>query len=306
MKRLVLFLIVAAALLVPSAAFASGVVLKVQRATHLVAVTNGKTKVALVHTNAKLRVGQRVVLHARTLRNGTLAASSIRVIGRVRSVHFRGLLLSKSGTRMVLSAGGAIISVARGARTTASANDTGPALGTTVDVTATVGSDDGLDATTVSTTTAATPGGKIEGKLTVGTGSITVTSEHMNLAIKVPTGFDLTKFATGDEVLATFSQQADGSLLLTDISANGNVQEADTNDDNGGASATSGDGSGSVSSGDDNNGSSSHDGNSASSGSGGDNSGSSGDDNEGGDDNGGSVGGSSGQPAAPTTPATHI
>lgn len=227
MKRLVLFLIVAAALLVPSAALASGVVLKVQHATHLVAVTNGKTKVNLVHTAAKLRVGQRVALSGRTLRNGTLAASSIRVLGRAHTVHFRGLLLKKSGTQLVISAGGAIIAVHRGARTTSSANDTGPTPGATVDVTATVGTDDELDATTVSTSSADTPGGKIEGKLTVGTGTITVKSEHMNLAIKVPTGLDLTTFATGDEVLVTFSQQADGSLLLTDISANGNAQEAD-------------------------------------------------------------------------------
>ena len=45
MKRLAILLIVAAALLAPSAALASGVVLKVQKATHLVAVTNGKAKV---------------------------------------------------------------------------------------------------------------------------------------------------------------------------------------------------------------------------------------------------------------------
>jgi hypothetical protein len=233
MKRLVLFLIVAAALLVPSAALASGVVLKVQTATHLAAVTNGKTKVNLVHTAAKLRVGQRVTLSGRTLRNGTLAASSVHVLGRAHTVHFRGLLLKKSGTRLVVSAGGAIIAVHRGARTTSSANDSGPAPGSTVDVTATVGSDDELDATNVSTTSADTPGGKIEGKLTIATGTVTVKSDEMNLSIKVPTGFDLTKFATGDEVLVTFSQQADGSLLLTDISGDGNAQEADSNDDNG-------------------------------------------------------------------------
>jgi hypothetical protein len=237
MKRLVLFLLVAAALLAPSAALASGVVLKVQHATHLVAVTNGKTKVALVHTAAKLRVGQRVTLSGRTLRNGTLAASSIKVVGRARTVHFRGLLLKKSGTQLVLSAGGAIIAVHRGARTTSSAN-TGPRPGATVDVTATVGSDDELDAETVSTASADTPGGKIEGKLTIGTGTITIKSEHMNLSIKVPAGFVLTTFATGDEVLVTFAQQSDGSLVLTDISANGNAREADhddgdDNDDNG-------------------------------------------------------------------------
>ncbi|HEV7639679.1 MAG TPA: hypothetical protein VGO39_02280 [Gaiellaceae bacterium] len=243
MKRLVLFLIVAAALLAPSAALASGVVLKVQKATHLVAVTNGKTKVNLVHTAAKLRVGQRVTLSGRTLRNGTLSASSIRVLGRTHAVHFRGLLLKKSGTRLLVSAGGAIISVHRGGRTTSSASDTGPAPGATIDVTATVGSDDELDATNVSTASADTPGGRIEGKLTIGTGTITVKSDEMNLTIKVPTGFDLTKVATGDEVLATFAQQTDGSLLLTDISADGNAQEADNNDngDNGDDNGGNGD-----------------------------------------------------------------
>lgn len=227
MKRLVIFLVVSAALLAPSAALASGVVLKVQHATHLVAVTNGKTKVALVHTAAKLRVGQRVALSGRTLRNGTVSASSIRVLGRAHSVHFRGLLLKKSGARMVLSAGGAIISVHRGARSTSSANDSGPQRGATVDVTATVGTDDELEAESVSTASTDTPGGQIEGKLTIGAGTITVKSEQMNLSIKVPTGFDLTKVVTGDEVLVTFSQQPDGSLVLTDISADGNAQEAD-------------------------------------------------------------------------------
>lgn len=231
MKRLGLFLIVVAALLAPSAAFASGVVLKVQHATHLVAITNGKTKVSLVHTGASLRVGQRVTMSGRTLRNGTVAASSIRVIGRAHTVHFRGLLLKKSGTRFVLSAGGAIIAVHRGGRTTSSASDAGPQPGATVDVTATVGTNGELDDDTVATASADTPGGKIEGKLTIGTGTVTVKSDEMNLSIKVPTGFDLTKFATGDEVLVTFSQQADGSLLLTDISGDANPQEADTNDD---------------------------------------------------------------------------
>jgi hypothetical protein len=255
MKRLVLFLIVAAALLAPSAALASGVVLKVQHATHLIAVTNGKTKVSLVHTAANLRVGTRVALSGRMLRNGTLAASSIHVLGRAHVVHFRGLLLKKNSTQLIVSAGGAIIAVHRGTRTTSSASDSGPKPGATVDVTATVGTDDELDATTVSTSSTDTPGGKIEGKLTIGTGTITVKSDEMNLSINVPTGFDLTKFATGDEALVTFSQQADGSLLLTDISADGNAQQADNN--NGGSSGNGDDNGGgdNHSGGDDGNGS---------------------------------------------------
>ena len=235
MKRLVLFLIVASALVVPSAAFASGVVLKVQRATHLVAVTNGKTKVNLVHTAAKLRVGQRVTVSGRTLRNGTLAASSIRVVGRVHTVHFRGLLLKKNGTQFVVSAGGAVVALHRGARTTASASDTGPQPGATVDVTASVGTDDELDSETVTTVSADAPGGSIEGKLTLGSGKITVVSEHMALVLVVPSTVDLTKFATGDEVLAQFTQGTDGTLTLTSLSGDDNAQQADDNggDDNG-------------------------------------------------------------------------
>jgi uncharacterized membrane protein YgcG len=233
MKRLVLFLIVAAALLAPSAALASGVVLKVQKAAHLVAVTNGK-KVSLVHSSAaaRLKVGERVAIKARTLRNGTLAASSLRVIGRTHKVHFRGLLLKRNGRHMTLSAGGAIIAVNRGAaRTTSSANDTAPQPGATVDVTATVGDDDELDEDNTTTVSADSPGGAIEGKLTIGTGKITVVSEHMALVLNVPSTFDLSKFANGDEVLAKFTQGADGTLTLTDLSGDDNVQNADENDD---------------------------------------------------------------------------
>jgi hypothetical protein len=234
MKRLAVLLIVAAALLAPSAALASGVVLKVQKAAHLVAVTNGKAKVSLVHSAAasRLKVGERVAMKARTLRNGTLAASSMRVLGRTHKVHFRGLVLKRSGTRLTLSAGGAIISLHRGAgRHTSSAGDTGPTPGTTVDVTATVTSSDELDEDSVSTVSAATPGGAIEGTLTLGTGKITVVSDQMALVINVPSTFDLSKFANGDEVLAKFSQGADGTLTLTDLSGDDNAQQANSDDD---------------------------------------------------------------------------
>src|SRR3954451_8043236 len=98
MKRLAILLIVAGALLVPSAALASGVVLKVQRATHLVAVTRANNKVALVHTTAagRLKVGQRVSMNARALRNGTLAASAVKVVGKADKVRFRGLMLKEN------------------------------------------------------------------------------------------------------------------------------------------------------------------------------------------------------------------
>jgi hypothetical protein len=57
----------------------------------------------------------------------------------------------------------------------------------------------------------------------------------MALVLNVPATFDLSTFANGDEVLAKFTQGADGTLTLTALSGDDNAQEAndEVNDDNG-------------------------------------------------------------------------
>jgi uncharacterized membrane protein YgcG len=231
MKRSLVFVVALAALAAPAGALASGVVIKVQPARHLVAVARTPSSVALVHTQAasKLKVGQRIDITARTLRNGTLAASHVSVLGRSHKVHFRGMLLARSHSKAVVSAGGAVISLRMSSRSTASARDTTPppAPGSQVDVTATVAPTGALDDDDLSVFSPTSPGGSIEGSLTLGTGSITVTSEHMSLVIKLPAGFDTTGFTAGQEVLAVFAQQPDGSLLLTKLSGDDNAQQAD-------------------------------------------------------------------------------
>jgi uncharacterized membrane protein YgcG len=245
MKRIITVLVALAALGAPATALANGVVLKVQGANHLIAVRTTPAKVALVHTPAaaRLHVGQRVALSTRTLRNGTLAASRVAVLGRAHRTTFRGLVLSKSRQRLVLSAGGAVISVHRSTRSTASARDDGPAPGTTVTVGVTIQSNGELDEDNVSTFTTTSPGGKIEGTLAMGDGSVTVSSEDATLVLKLPSGFDLTGFQNGDEVLATFTQGTDGSLTLSALSGDENAQEADHNSNNDqGAGGQGGDG----------------------------------------------------------------
>jgi uncharacterized membrane protein YgcG len=255
MKKAILFAAVGFALASPAGALASGVVLKVQPSRHLVAVAQNATTVKLVHTAAasRLHVGQRVDVKARNLRNGTLAASKITVRGHASRVRFRGLLLANSHGTLVVSAGGAVITVHGHPRTTASARDTTPAPGTTVDVTATVGSDDELEEDDVSVFSPTSPGGSIEGQLLIGAGTITITSEHQSLVIAVPAAFDLTPFTNGQDVFATFSQQSNGSLLLTKLSGDENAQQAndqnenqddDQNDDGGGGDGGGGGGGG--------------------------------------------------------------
>ena len=123
---------------------------------------------------------------------------------------FRGLLLSVAPEgRAVVSAGGAVI-VLEGHSPSA------VAPGSIVDVIATVEDDDDLDETQMTVFSPSSPGGMIEGRLTIGTGTIAVTSERQSLVIGVPTGFDLTGFVQGEEVLATFAQLPNGSLALVE------------------------------------------------------------------------------------------
>jgi uncharacterized membrane protein YgcG len=223
MKRLILLCVVAGALLVPTGAFASGVVIKVQKGTHLVVIARTPSSVVLVHSQARVAVGERVALHARRLRNSTFAASRIEVLGRVRRVRFRGLLLANSGPKLMVSAGGALIALHRGAHR----NDSAPKPGSVIQVTVSIGANGELDEDDATTVSPTAPGGQIEGRLLLGTGTITVTSEHMSLLLKVPAGLSLTPFVSGMEVLATFTQGTDGSLTLTALSADGDAEQAD-------------------------------------------------------------------------------
>jgi uncharacterized membrane protein YgcG len=234
MKRLLPFALVLGTLVAPAGAFASGVVLKVQPARHLVAVARTPSSVALIHTAAasRLHVGQRVDMNARTLRNGTLVASAVTVVGHTRKVRFHGIVLGRSHGKLAVSAGGAVITVRTSTRSTASARDSSPATGSQVGVTATVGAGGELDESSVTVFSPTSPGGRIEGTLTLGTGTIAVTSEHMSLVITLPSGFDLSPFTNGQDVLATFSQQSNGSLLLTALSGDDNAQQADNQNQN--------------------------------------------------------------------------
>jgi hypothetical protein len=215
MKRSLLVLVAVAALVVPSTALANGVVLKVQRGAHEVAVATSPSRVALVHTNARLAVGQRVAF----------TTHGAKVIGRAHNVRFRGLLVARTQHAMLLSAGGAVMSVRR------DDHHGDPRRGAIVEVNATVGANGALDDNdNPVVVTPAALGGRIEGTLTIGADSITVTGDELNLAIKVPVGTNLGAFRNGDDVEATFAQGTDGTLTLTKLELRRNNDDNDDND----------------------------------------------------------------------------
>jgi hypothetical protein len=79
---------------------------------------------------------------------------------------------------------------------------------------------------------ATSPGGRFEGTVAaIGTSTITVTSEHLALVLNVPAGPDLSALHPGDDVLATFAQQTDGTLTLTALVVEPFAEHGDDNDD---------------------------------------------------------------------------
>jgi hypothetical protein len=233
MLRKALLLVSVAAVAVPGTAAAkSGIVVKVDRAGALTAVAGAQGSVALVHGKANAQMGSRVTYQAKPLANGTLATTAFQVVGQAKRVHVRGLVLAHRSGGYLMSAHGAVLSI-RVLRHTQSATDSGtPPVGTTVDVTAAISSNS-LDQQSAQPVLTDARSGAIEGRLvTAPTGTIAVRSGGLTLVIAVPTGFDTSKFALGDEVLASFQRQADGSLVLTALSANDqNAGNDDENDD---------------------------------------------------------------------------
>ncbi len=231
MKRSFVLLFLGAALAAPGTASAArGVVVKVDRAQKLIAVAQARGRVALVHAAParSVKVGRRVAFAGRALANGTLAGSSFRVVGRAHSVRVRGVVVARHGSRFSLAARGAVLTVrkARAARSTQSARDSGlPAVGSEVSVQLGL-DDDELDAEDVDVIDQTAGAGKIEGRLTIGVGTVTISDDDASVTLAVPAGLDLTAFAAGDEVLATFTRQGD-TLVLTTLAGDDDEEEAD-------------------------------------------------------------------------------
>jgi hypothetical protein len=88
------------------------------------------------------------------------------------------------------------------------------------------------------------PGGRFEGRVAaLGTSTVTVVSRRLDLVLNVPAGSDLRAVAVGDEVLATFAQQPDGTLTLTALSFADDERGGDGGDRHGGGRHGGGGGS---------------------------------------------------------------
>jgi hypothetical protein len=249
-----------AALLVAgmAAASASAATLKgtvVHRNSHahsfVVALAHGR--LAAVHASKSSRPGRVVRVTARKLRNGTYAASHVRVVGRQRHVRMRGTVTYSRGRTFTLSSRGASILVhrrARGAR--AASSDGAPPVGGMVQVDANVGDNGDVEANDVTEEGQDTNGIDLEGSILAvdpTARTLTISADDDNesgasLVVQVPAGVDMTGFTVGQEVELTVTRNPDGTFVLTQGMGDDNEQEADDNGSGGGGDNESGGGGG--------------------------------------------------------------
>jgi hypothetical protein len=199
-----------------------------------VAQAHGQVSLLHVSTTARVRVGSRLAFSARRLANGTLAATQLRVLGRAQRTQVRGTVLASRANRIVLSAHGAVLTISCGAATrmVQSSASGAPRVGSRVEIEIEIENENeelAADEIRILATTA--DAGLIRGRLALNAnGTITVADEGVSLTFTVPAGFDLTRFRTGDEVIAFFLRNADGSLSLKVLAGDENVRDDDDDD----------------------------------------------------------------------------
>jgi len=222
MKRLVLMGVAAAALAAPgiASAHSRGVVVKVERAKDAFAVARAG-HVAEFHNRLadRLHVGQLIRFDARKRE-----ARDIRVVGRAQRTEIVGTVTAVGASSFTVDSGGVLF--------TFPLVGNPPAVGAKVRVEVELKVEDDDDEVEV-------PGvgpaiGEVEGTLTIGTGTITVANDRGSFVIAVPAGVDLSAFRNGDDVEATFAQDATGRLVLVKLERGEDARNEDDDDHHGG------------------------------------------------------------------------
>jgi hypothetical protein len=117
--RLILSFAVLAAAVLPAAAHAAGstftgvvVAKEAKRGTLVVATQSGAART--VHARlAAARLGDRIRVGGAKLSDGTVRASSLRVLGHVRSATVQGVVVRRLASRTLVSTGGSVIAIGR-------------------------------------------------------------------------------------------------------------------------------------------------------------------------------------------------
>jgi uncharacterized membrane protein YgcG len=261
MKRTAL-LAVAAFLLVAGPATAApkaikGVVVAKHAHSGTVVLATGRKGLGVTVRVAprRVRLGDRVNVVGKRLRDGTVKASSLHVVAHVRKLRVRGMVLKRAPRALRVASGHSVLTIHTKSRALAS-HDDGQQKGEIGDFEVEIENGELVE----KGFTAASPSGtvEIEGDL-VSVSPLVVSLEGLPIEITVPSGMTLPALTPGQEVELTVQAGTGNTFTLVSIesSANDDQGDDDQGDDNHGGGDDDG-GGGHGGGGDDGGGGSGH------------------------------------------------
>jgi hypothetical protein len=195
---------------------------------HSFVVANSRGMLSAVHARKTLKTGRVVRVSAVRLRNGTFSLRSAHVLGRTRHARIRGTVTFVKRGAYVVSAPGTSVLVKDG-----SPSQT-PSVGDQVQVNGTIDDQGDIDEQDVQQVGTDTGNMNLEGVvLAVDTQArtLSISADDDNesgsaLTVDVPQSFDITKFASGQEVELVVTPNGDGTFTLAGSSDDDNANDA--------------------------------------------------------------------------------
>ena len=222
------------------AATVKGVVVHHNTRAHSFTVAGKTGALRAVHANRLPRVGRHVTVRARRLRNGTFAASRIRVGARRSRVRIRGTVtqVDRSGGAFVLSSRGVSLVVRHRRAGRAAAADALPNVGDVVTVDANLDDSGDLQSATVDNHGEDNGTIELEGivqAVDATTGTLTISGDDDggsgSLTVLLPAGFDSSVYTVGDPVELRVTLNPDGTYTAVGSSGDHGVHQADNASD---------------------------------------------------------------------------
>jgi hypothetical protein len=215
-----------------------GIVVAKQRGRHALVVASRTGAVRTYRTiRMRIRVGARVTVSGRLLRDGTYRATRLAVRGRARRAHVRGVVVRRAGGRLVLSAGHSVFAI-RTIRTASTFDDDNEQAGDVVDETVEIENDGDLDEDQ-SEDVGHVQEMELEGTVVSVTpptattaGTLVVSAHGANVTITIPAGFQLPALQPNQQVELTVSVSGT-TFTLTKLEQEDEDDQGEDNNDQG-------------------------------------------------------------------------
>jgi hypothetical protein len=211
---------------------------------HSFVVASRRGQLTEVHAGWIPALGRSVTVHARRLRNGTFAATGMRVGRLIQRARVRGVVtfVDRADGRFVVSSRGVSMVIDRAHRArlrAAAAADSLPAPGTEVTVVGSLDNQGNVQADTVENDGQYNNYTDLEGQvLSIDTvaRTLTITADDNNeikgasILVHLPDTFDINVYHLGDVLQLVATPNPDGSYTAVGTSQDGGTQEADGQD----------------------------------------------------------------------------